>query len=152
MFSLRKGVTGAILLSAGAAGLLAIPAGAANSAGPLVKNAAAFPNAKHPVPNDNIVEVSGKYVFDPTTITGYKLTKKAFNHCHLPDVSYTITNTTSITQQIKFSPQHGGSDFGAPVPPGGMTGSCVDALGPSPDELTLASNPSATLGDIIVRK
>jgi hypothetical protein len=104
------------------------------------------------VPNVNIVERSGHYVFQPTTVTGYKVSKNEFNHCNLPNVSFTITNKTSVAQQVKFSPQHGGSDFGPPIPPGGMGGSCVDHVSTSPDEFTLASNPNASLGDIIVKR
>ncbi len=90
---------------------------AASSGGSAGQTSAPTPMAN--VPNDNIVKTSGHYVFDPTTVTGYKVSKKAFNHCNLPKVSFTITNTTSVDQQVKFSPRHGGSDFGPPIPPGG---------------------------------
>jgi hypothetical protein len=104
------------------------------------------------VPNDNIVKTSGHYVFDPTTVTGFKVSKKAFNHCNLPKVSFTITNTTSVTQQVKFSPRHGGAKFGPPIPPGGMGGACVDLVSNSHDEFTLARNPNASLSEVIVKR
>jgi hypothetical protein len=153
MFSLRQVMT-AGLLTAGALGLLTAPSGAATSGPATVGRSHAVQDATPSitVPNDNIVKVAGSYVFDPTTITGFKISRFAFNHCQLSNVSFTITNKTSITQQIKFTRQHGGSNFGAPVPPGGKTGVCVDVVSSSPNEFTLASNPSARLSDIIVRR
>ena len=126
------------------------PPAAASSSGSAGLTSAPTPMAN--VPNDNIVKTSGHYVFDPTTVTGYKVSKKAFNHCNLPKVSFTITNTTSVDQQVKFSPRHGGSDFGPPIPPGGKGGACVDVVSTSPDEFTLASNPNASLSEIIVKR
>ena len=94
MFSLRKGMTAVVFIAAGGMGLLTIPAGAATSAG------AISANHSHTVPNVNIVQSSGHYVFNLTSLTGYKVSKHAFNHCNLPKVSYTITNTTSVSQQV----------------------------------------------------
>jgi hypothetical protein len=135
---------------------LASAAGAAGTAPPAASSGGSTGQSSAPlngeVPNVNIVKSSGHFVFDPTTVTGFKVSKKAFNHCNLPKFSYTITNTTHVAQQVKFSPQHGGTDFGSPIPPGGMGGSCVDVVGTSPDEFTLARNPNASLGDIIVKR
>ncbi len=133
-----------------AAGAEGVAPAAASTGGSAVQ--ASVPTPMSNVPNDNIVKTSGHYVFDPTTVTGYKISKKAFNHCNLPKVSFTITNTTSVAQQVKFSPRHGGSDFGSPIPPGGMGGACVDVVGTSPDEFTLASNPNASLSEVIVKR
>ncbi len=146
MFSLRKGMTAVVFIAAGGMGLLTIPAGAATSAG------AISANHSHTVPNVNIVQSSGHYVFNLTSLTGYKVSKHAFNHCNLPKVSYTITNTTSVSQQVKFTPQHGGGDFGAPIAPGGVGGGCSDVTGTDTNFFTLASNSSASLTLTIVKR
>jgi|ERR1700733_245510 len=154
MISLRKGMTAAVLITAGGMGLLTIPAGAATSAlsDAVTSTSAVGVNHSHTVPNVNIIKSSGHYVFNLTSLTGYKVSKHAFNHCNLPKVSYTITNTTSVTQQVKFTPAHGGGDFGPALAPGGVGGGCSDVTGTDTNLFTLASNSSASLTVTIVKR
>jgi hypothetical protein len=96
--------------------------------------------AKKAPPNANIATPGP--VFNPTSVTGKRVPMKK---CKGKHYSFSISNTTSATQQVELTPAQGGGDFGPPIPSGDGLAICSAQKGNFGPVFTLASNSSATL-------
>ncbi|HEY5251556.1 MAG TPA: hypothetical protein VIJ09_07840 [Acidimicrobiales bacterium] len=124
---------------------LASPAGASTRAPGLVS--AGIISAKKAPPNVNIATPGP--VFNPTSVTVKKVSGKVFKKCSTTGAtkfSFTISNTTSATQQLEYTAQSGGSgDVGPALPSGDYLGICLKKKGNYGPVLTLVSNTATTL-------
>jgi hypothetical protein len=141
MISASKLVGGVAVVSALLVGTAVAPSGAVAGRGAAA--AYSFKVLSGDVtPDYATVHISGSpAAWVPNSVKG----KVVPSACTSPNFSFAVVNSTSVTQQMKFTKKLGGAAFGPPIPAGDGLGVCASQKIPKQPVFTLKSDKRAVL-------